>query len=57
MLKIFKVFWTTKKIGKEFKKWLVARYLPNLRRSKDLRDRFDKRLKEIEKELKEMDNE
>ena len=39
------------KILKEFKIWLKARYKPNLDRSKDLRDKLDKKIKIIEENL------
>ena len=36
---------------REFKRWLKARYLPNLDKSKDLRDILDKKIKIIEESL------
>lgn len=41
------------RLVKEFKRLLKAHYKPNLSRSKDLRDKADKKIKEIEKILKE----
>lgn len=45
------------KLVKEFKRWLKARYSkPDLSNSKNLRDKADKKLREIEKILKEKEN-
>ena len=39
------------KLIQEFKKWLKARYKMNMNKSKDIRDKIDSKLREVDEEI------